>query len=177
MRVSAKPRRFTSCVSAPDATGRSSACWTVIFPSISQMAQSLESCGVASGAGCGLTDTVSCGVTLGIAVRTPLFGFTNSPDVFLPWARRKIAPSSNQNWFLSCLCSVSHWKWSSNSIKVPTEWSPLIKKNCNRLWFNLWMHYHTDHAMISGYLLMQGNAAVFVACFAKAWNMCWVSEN
>ena len=41
-------------------------------------------------------------------------------------------------------------------------------KNSNRLTFDLWMHNHSNHAVISGYLLMQGNAAVFVACFAKA---------
>ena len=109
MRTSAKPRRFTSCVTAPDATGRSSACCTSIFPSISQMAQSSESCVVASGAGCGLTVSFSFGVTLGIAIRTSLFGLTNSPDVFLPWQRRKIAPLSNQNLFVSFLFSVSHW--------------------------------------------------------------------
>ena len=74
---------------APDATGRSSACWTSIFPSISQMAQSSKSCVLASGAGCGLTVNFSFTVTLGIAIRTPLCGLTNSPDVFLPWQKRK----------------------------------------------------------------------------------------
>jgi hypothetical protein len=30
------------------------------------------------------------------------------------------------------------------------------------------MHNHSYHAVVSGYLLVQGNAAVVVACFAEA---------
>ena len=51
------------------------------------------------------------------------------------------------------------------------------KKKQPTVGINLWLHNHSNHAVISGYLLMQCYAAVFIACFAKACNVCRVSEN
>ena len=48
-------------------------------------------------------------------------------------------------------------------------------KKSNRLGIDLWMHNHSNHAVISSYLLMQCYAAVFITCFAKACNVCRVN--
>ena len=98
-RTSARRRRRTSCVSAPGSTEQTAALAALRSPSISHMEKSWKS-NVANGRPCCCTASSTFRSMSGFGTRTPVDGFTNSPEEFSPWHRRKIAPwrSHRTDW-------------------------------------------------------------------------------